>query len=109
MSNGNQFHIAAILWRGKKPIRICCNSNKTRKGFKRYYSNGGCTHCTHAEMEACVYAKPGDRITVMRFHKNGECAIAKPCVFCMCHLKKSGIRRVDYTDECGCFQTLILQ
>lgn len=107
MNNGHQFHIAAILWRGNKPV-ITTNSDRKRKNFARFYTKDTIltAFCTHAEMEAIRYAKPGDKIEVIRWRKDGTVAMAKPCAHCQLHLKRAGITKVKYTTDKGTFEYL---
>ena len=42
-----------------------------------------------------------DEIHVIRFNKNGEVTMAKPCVYCQKFLKEHGVKRVMYTNWVG--------
>jgi deoxycytidylate deaminase len=107
MNNGRQYHIAAILRRKGRVIRIGINSNKTHPRFLRKYPDGTWGCHMHAEMDVLRFAQPGDDIEVMRFAKStGEKTMAKPCRHCQKHLITSGIRRVTYTNEQGDWERL---
>ena len=63
----------------------------------------------HAEMNVLRFAKPGDVLEVIRFRKcNHELTMAKPCDLCMSEIKKSGIKKVRYTNWNGDWETIIL-
>ena len=107
MSNGHTFHIAAIVWRGSSVV-IATNSYKKRKAFTRYYGSMQKASCTHAEMEASLHVKSGDRVEVLRWRKDGTLAMAKPCSHCQRFLKKAGVRQVRYSNDIGEFEYLTL-
>ena len=99
-NNGRPYHVAAILRRNGRVIRIGENTNKTHPRFKRQYADGTWGAHMHAEMNVLRFAQPGDELEVMRFIKNGL-AMAKPCVHCQRYIVESGITKVSYTDEAG--------
>jgi deoxycytidylate deaminase len=102
LSNGRIYHLAAILRRNGRVIRIGVNSDKTHPRFVREYNDGTSAANMHAEMDALRFSEPGDELEVMRFRKSdNKYAIAKPCSFCMKHIKSAGIKKVTYTDENG--------
>lgn len=110
MSNGHVFHIAAIVKRRGKVIRICTNSRQKRKQYFRYYdesasSNPGVAACEHAEMAALRYAKPGDTIYVIRWKKDGSLGCARPCRHCRPRLKNRNVN-VRYINEHGTWSWL---
>lgn len=104
MNNGQEFHLAAILWRKGKLIRIGINSTKTDPSFQRYYSNGHST-CAHAEMDALQVAKSGDYLEVMRWNPYGEVMNAKPCGFCQLRIKRFGVN-TRFTNKEGKWTSL---
>ena len=99
-SNGRLYHLAAILKRNGKVIRIGENTNKTHPRFKRQYDDGTWGAHMHAEMNVLRFAEPGDELEVMRFIKKGF-AMAKPCVHCQRYIVELGIAKVSYTNEVG--------
>ena len=99
MSNNRVYHLAAILWRGKRVIRVGANTYKTHPRFKRVYEDGSVGYHMHAEMDVLRFARPGDIIEVMRFKKSGGFAMARPCKHCMKHIRKAGIKKVRYTND----------
>lgn len=102
LKNGRVYHLAAILRRGGRVIRIGINSDKTHPRFKRKYDDGTWAAHMHAEMDVLRFAQPGDELEVMRFRKSdNKYAMAKPCKFCMKHIIEAGIKKVSYTDENG--------
>ena len=101
MSNGHQYHVAAVLTRNRKVVRVGTNTMKTHPRFIRMYPDGSHAAHMHAEMDVLRFAQPGDELEVMRFRKDGSLAMSKPCRFCQLHILASGIRRVFYTDEHG--------
>ena len=102
LKNGRTYHIAAILKRNGRVIRIGENTDKTHPRFKRQYEDGTWASHMHAEMNVLRFAKPGDEIEVMRFKKcNHEVTMAKPCELCMAEIKRAKISRVRYTNWDG--------
>tara|TARA_R100001594_G_scaffold116196_1_gene151153 strand:- start:213 stop:566 length:354 start_codon:yes stop_codon:yes gene_type:complete len=101
LNNGRVYHLAAILKRGKAVIKIGENTFKTHPRFTRTYPDGTVGSHMHAEMNVLRFAKPGDTLEVIRFLKEGEHAMAKPCELCMRHIRDAGIKKVRYTNEDG--------
>ena len=109
LSNGRCYHLAAILRRKGRVVRVGVNSDKTHPRFKRRYDDGSYAAHMHAEMDAIRFAEPGDELEVMRFRKSdNKYAMAKPCAHCMKHIKSSGIKKVTYTDENGEWRVMFL-
>lgn len=94
---------------------IIWGSNNTRNNrkFNRIFPNGE-ANCAHAEMDAAQRAitispnKQHKNLHVMRFLKNGDPAMAKPCIHCQKFLKDNNFKNVFYTDENGNWQKLKL-
>lgn len=108
MGNGEQYHVAAILRRKGRVVRIGTNSDKTHPRFMRKYRDGTWGCHMHAEMDVLRFAQPGDDIEVMRWIRStGGLAMAKPCEHCQKHIIMSGIRRVTYTNEEGNWERLV--
>lgn len=105
MANNKDFHLAAILIRGKSVIKIGANSVKTNPRYGRKYKNGDKAYCLHAETNVLRFARPGDHITVMRWGARGELTMAKPCRWCLQYIQRAGIKKVTYSDWNGNFQT----
>lgn len=101
MNNGLDFHVAALLFRGKKLVKIGTNQSKTHPKFKRYQDNGYCNYCLHAEMDALRNSKPGDSILVLRFTKQGKVSMAKPCKHCQHFIDNAQIKVVYYSNWNG--------
>jgi len=109
LGNGRVYHLAAILRRKGRVVRIGVNSDKTHPRFKRKYEDGTWAAHMHAEMDALRFAEPGDELEVMRWKKSDNTfAMAKPCRHCMEHIISSGISRVSYTDGGGTWQEMKL-
>ena len=109
MNNGRCYHLAAILRRRGRVIRIGINSDKTHPRFKRRYDDGTWAAHMHAEMDVLRFAEPGDELEVMRWRKSDDTfAMAKPCRHCMPHILKAGLAKVTYTDDAGTWQELNL-
>ena len=107
LNNGRCYHLAAILRRKGRVVRISVNSDKTHPRFKRRYEDGTYAAHMHAEMDAVRFALPGDELEVMRFRKtDNKFAMAKPCKWCMKHIKEAGIKKVTYTNEKGEWEEL---
>lgn len=98
MNNGQHYHLAAILRRGKSVVRVGVNTHKTHPRFGRRYPDGKQGHCMHAEMNVLRFAKPGDTMEVLRFKKSGGWAMAKPCRHCIKYIEEAGIKKVRYTN-----------
>lgn len=110
VQNGHRFHVAAILRRNGKIVRIGTNSNKTHPRFLRTYPDGTRAAHMHAEMDVLRFSEPGDELEVMRFRRvDGRLAMAKPCKYCMEHIRLSGIHKVWYTDEHGDWKKINLR
>lgn len=110
LNNGRTYHLVAILKRKGKVIRIGENTDKTHPKFTRRYEDGTFASHMHAEMNVLRFAKPGDIIEVIRFSKCGhKMTMAKPCRFCMKHLKNSGISKIRYTNWEGDWETIDLK
>jgi deoxycytidylate deaminase len=102
LSNGRTYHIAAILRRNGRVIKIGENTSKTHPRFKRQYEDGSWASHMHAEMNVLRFAQPGDEIEIIRFKKcNHEFSMAKPCSLCEDALRKAGIKKVRYTNWDG--------
>ena len=109
LNNGRSYHIAAILRRNGKVIRVGENTDKTHPRFKRQYPDGTWASHMHAEMNVLRFAQPGDEIEVMRFKKcNHERTMARPCMLCVEALRKAGIKKVRYTNWNGEWEELYL-
>lgn len=107
MSNGRTYHLAAILKRDGRVIRVGENTHKTHPRFKRQYKDGTWGSHMHAEMNVLRFARPGDEIEVMRFTKCGKhMTMAKPCPLCEEEIKKAGIKKVKYTNWEGEWEEL---
>ena len=102
INNGRTYHLAAILRRNGRVVRVGENTSKTHPRFKRQYPDGTWASHMHAEMNVLRFAEPGDEVEVIRFSKCDHAwTMAKPCHICMKHLKDSGIKRVRYTNWDG--------
>ena len=109
INNGRCYHLAAILRRNGKVIRIGENTSKTHPRFLRQYEDGTWGAHMHAEMNVLRFAQPGDVLEVIRFKKcNHERTMARPCQLCMEEIRKSGIKKVMYTNWSGNWETIIL-
>ena len=101
INNGQEFHLAAILFRGKRIVRVGTNSTKTHPRFRRTHSNGDESAHLHAEMDVLRFAKPGDTLMVFRFLADGTPSMSKPCPHCQKFIREAGITKVEYTDWSG--------
>jgi len=107
LNNGRTYHLAAILRRKGRVVRVGENTSKTHPRFTRTYKDGSVSSHMHAEMNVLRFAEPGDELEVMRFKKCAHAfAMAKPCLFCMKHIRASGISKVRYTNEAGEWEEL---
>ena len=107
MNNGRQYHLAAILRRKGKVVKIGENTDKTHPKFKRQYKDGTWGSHMHAEMNVLRFARPGDILEVMRFKKcDHTYAMARPCPLCMKFIKEAGIKKVRYTNSDGIWEEL---
>lgn len=106
MNNFEPFHLAALLYRNNKLVRIGINGARHRPEFMRFYSNKrNKAYSCHAEMDAILMAKPGDRLEVMRWLANGSLANARPCVHCRRRIKRLGLI-VNFTNKNGEWERL---
>lgn len=106
LKNGQQFHLAAFLFRGKQVVRIGTNSFKTHPRFKRVYSDGQEVSHLHAEMDVLRFSKPGDIILVIRYGADGELSMAKPCEHCESFISDAKIKAVLYSNWDGNFEVM---
>ena len=110
LANGHKYHLAAILRRKGRVVRIGINSNKTHPNYDKHYPDGTVIYRTHAEMDALRDAQPGDCLEVFRVKSSdGEYAMAKPCKHCMIRMQKAGIKRLSYTDHDGVWRSINLR
>lgn len=109
-NNGRTYHVAAILRRNGRVIKIGENTDKTHPRFKRQYADGTWASHMHAEMNVLRFARPGDELEVMRFKKcNHAFSMAKPCSLCMKEIIKAGIKKIRYTNWDGEWETIIIR
>ena len=109
INNGRTYHLAAILKRKGRVVKVGENTNKTHPRFKRQYKDGTWASHMHAEMNVLRFAQPGDELEVLRFKKcSHELTMAKPCSMCMGELIKAGISKVRYTNWNGSWEEIIL-
>ena len=109
INNGRTYHLAAILRRNGRVIRVGENTDKTHPRFKRQYKDGTWASHMHAEMNVLRFAQPGDELEVLRFSKCGHHhTMAKPCSLCEKEIKKAGIKKVRYTNWTGDWEELSL-
>ena len=102
INNGRTYHVAAILRRNGKVVKVGANTSKTHPRFKRKYPDGTWASHMHAEMNVLRFAQPGDTVEVMRFKKcDHSLTMAKPCHLCLKELRAAGIKKVRYTDWNG--------
>ena len=102
LGNGRTYHIAAILRRNGRVVKIGENTNKTHPRFKRQYDDGTWASHMHAEMNVLRFAQPGDELEVMRFKKcDHKFSMAKPCSLCMIEIIQTGIKKIRYTNWKG--------
>jgi len=106
LNNGRKYHLCAILRRKGRVIAIGANTDKTHPRFERTYPDGNTSARMHAEMNVLRFAKPGDELEVMRFRNNDTLAMAKPCSYCMNHIRENDIKRVRYTDDEGIWREI---
>lgn len=107
LSNGHDFHVVAYLRRGNSYF-FEANSFAGSPKFRRYRFGEERYHI-HAEMAILRWAYPGEIIHVMRFTKDGEVTMARPCEVCQQFLRNHGIRQVRYTDWNGNWKKMRLQ
>ena len=101
----------AFLVKGKSII-AASNSEKSSPRFARYFSKGNehFAYCGHAEMlllDKIDYDRER-AINVTRFTVDGKATMAKPCRFCQRYLQHRGIKRVNYTNWDGVWETMLL-
>ena len=101
MANNMKYHVAAIVWRRRKPIIIRSNSHKGHPTCLRTLDGGTLTSSMHAEMSALRYAKKGDKIEVIRWGKSGQLLCSKPCAMCEAAMRRAGIATVTFINSEG--------
>ena len=109
VNNGRTYHLAAILRRNGRVVKIGENTHKTHPRFKRQYPDGSWSSHMHAEMNVLRFSKPGDEIEVMRFTRcTHDLTMAKPCHLCVKAMREAGIKKVRYTDWDGQWVEMVL-
>jgi len=107
INNGRTYHLAAILRRNGRVVKVGENTSKTHPRFIRQYEDGTYASHMHAEMNVLRFAEPGDEIEVLRFKKcSHTLTMARPCKYCMSHLRKAGIKKIRFTNWNGEWETL---
>ena len=110
LNNGRVYHLAAILRRRGRVIRIGINTHKTHPRFTRTYPDGTVASHMHAEMSVLRFSEPGDTLEVLRVRKSDkQYAMAKPCNYCQAFIKASGISSVRFTNEVGEWEDMELE
>jgi|TARA_Y100000034_G_scaffold100459_1_gene123791 deoxycytidylate deaminase len=109
MNNEQPFHLVAWAKKGSS-FRYGVNSSDCSTKFKRKYRDGQTGYHLHAEMALLKKSKEGDidTIHVIRFKKNGNVTMAKPCLYCQKFLRQYGVKKVYYTNWNGEWDTLKL-
>ena len=109
LENEQQYHLAAWFKSGGE-LTFGTNSDKCSARFRRQYKDGSIGYHLHAEMDLLL--KMGhniaDEICVIRFKKNGDITMAKPCRYCQKFLKTYGVKRVRYTNWDGKWESMRL-
>ncbi len=108
MGNGEIFHVAAFA---DKRGLVCVNTNRRRTAkFRKQYANSDCFHHEiHAEVALLLRLRTTpERISVVRFSKDGRATMAQPCVHCQHFLRCRGVRRVRFTNWQGEWETMRL-
>lgn len=108
LTNGSKYHVACILYRKRKPIKIGVNSDKTHPRYRRIALDGSEVCTLHAEMSILKHARKGDRIEVLRFLKCGSLTMACPCVHCRKFIERTPIKHIKYTNWDGSWARLSL-
>lgn len=101
LSNGQEYHLASLLIRGKSIIREGTNQQKTHPAFQRKYKDGSTSAHLHAESDVLRFSQPGDTLIVARFSKRGEMTMAKPCPYCCRDILRYEIDKVYFTNWDG--------
>lgn len=108
LSLKSQYHhkLGAVVVKKGKVLGLGINNP-----FKTHPRSTNPFKTIHAELDAILSTDPSDLvgsdIYVYRQHKNGKPANAKPCSHCQELIKRSGIKRVFFTED-GCYKELDL-
>ena len=87
-----------------KHVWVGNNSKKSHPQMQKHYRNGMENSCHHAEFSALAKVPRQSRhkaeIYVVRFLRNGDVTMAKPCLKCQQYLLDNGVnfKNVYYTD-----------
>lgn len=103
-ANGHGFHLAAA---GGNTVGINRTANSAK--FPRKAKDGTRIFSVHAELDLLLeLQRTGKRvpkkITVVRFLKNGELSMSRPCLGCRKYLRAAGVEQVKYSDWNGNFK-----
>lgn len=85
------------------------NGEKASPKFRRtFYDKNENAYCCHAEMRVIEKAKATskDVLYVARFKNDKTLTMAKPCKWCIEHIKRAGIKKVYYSNWNGTWEKL---
>lgn len=108
LNNNHKYAMAAVLMRGKGPVRIGINRSKSSPKNRILKIQNEFVRCDlHAEVDAInVDVKSSDVLYVFRVRRDGRLTMAKPCSDCAYKIGLAGIKKVYYTDWDGTWQRL---
>jgi hypothetical protein len=109
LSNEEQFHLVAFV-KNKNSYHWGVNSSRSSAKFERRYPDGSFGYRIHAEMDLIRKLPPGSlrQISVIRFKKNGDITMSKPCRYCQRFMRLHGIKKVRYTNWDGDWEVISL-
>lgn len=106
LNNGHEYHHAALLWRRGKLIRIGINGWESSKFRRHFQAVPPIVYESHAETDALLRARRGDTLEVLRWLKNGDLAMSRPCENCQSKIRQSNLSSVRYTNMDGVWECL---
>lgn len=109
LKSGGLFHLAAFTREKKGVYGINRQGRNTAKFRKRYKNSPDTYHDVHAEVDLILRLRSvPEKISVIRFLKNGTPTMAKPCIHCQLFLKHKGVKTVRYTNWLGVWEEMSL-
>jgi len=108
LKNSFDFHLAAFVNK-KGPFGVNNRNKNSSKFVKRYRDTRNTYHEIHAEADLILKLDyVPEKISVVRFLKDGTTTMAKPCIHCQHFLKHVGVKKVRYTNWFGIWEEMTL-
>lgn len=102
----SRYRLGAVVVKGRKVVSTGYNQmSKTHPMMQRFNRDTEYLPRIHAEIHSCLGVPAGDLngadVYVGRIFKNGNPALAKPCIICERFLRSVGVDKVYYSTDTG--------